>query len=133
MSMNNAQNHQMTRLCVLNTVAFCAALICYASSSAAADRPFSFRDAEYYMNDDDAMSSAEAFVTRQLPPGLAKGEAIARLARAGLDCGRPKADAALTCSFGSIKDTWIVRLTFDDRGGVSNAHVDHKIIGWASN
>jgi hypothetical protein len=121
------------RLPALNGIVFCAAIICLASPSIAKERPFSFPDAEHYMADDEAMASAQAFVTSQLPPGLAKAEAVARLTRAGLDCGRPKSPDALTCAFGTMADTWTVSLRLDSRGTVSQASVDHRIIGWASN
>jgi hypothetical protein len=85
------------------------------------------------MADDDAMTSAQAFVANQLPAGLAKADAVARLTRAGLDCARPKSADALTCSFGTIADTWTVRLKIDNQGEVSQASVDHEVIGWASN
>lgn len=133
MSTNSTHKNQLVRIFALNGVALCAAMTCFATPSVSADRPFSFRDAEYYMDDDDAMTSAQAFVAGQLPVGLAKAEAAARLTRAGLDCGRPKSADALTCSFGSMADTWTVRLTLDRQGEVSGASVDHKIIGWSGN
>lgn len=136
MSRNNPRSRQIMRFSALSGLVSCAALICLASPSIAAERPFSFRDADHYtsdMGDDDAMTSAQAFVASQTPPGLAKAEAVARLTRAGLDCGRPKAADALTCAFGTIADTWTVSLRFDTHGAVSQASVDHRIIGWAGN
>src|ERR1700744_3683115 len=82
-----------------------AAAICCAAASNSAERPFSFLDAQYYIDDDDAINSANAFVASQLPPGLSRTDAVERLTRAGMDCGRPKSPDALTCTFvGSVAD-----------------------------
>jgi hypothetical protein len=105
-----------------------------AGSTSAAERPFSFRESLYYMDNDDALNSAKDFVAAQLPAGLSRADAAARLVRAGMDCAHPKVSNTLDCSyFPSVQDEWTVHVKLDGQGDVSRARVDHEIIGWASN
>jgi hypothetical protein len=105
-----------------------------AGSASAGDRPFSFRESLYYMDNDDALNSVKGFIATQLPSGLSRTDAAARLVRAGMDCARPKASNTLDCSYyPSVQDEWTVHVKLDGQGDVSRARVDHEIIGWASN
>ena len=96
---------------------------------------FTFRDAEF-LSDDTALEQAQAFVADRLPAGLPLTEARARLATADMRCGRGV--AAVTCDLGMIvhidggllgEDHWRVRLTADADGRLTEAAVDHYIVG----
>lgn len=132
MSVKNANNRR-SNLHILNAALLCAVATGFSLPSYSAERSFSFRDAEYHFEGDDALPAAKAFIASQLPAGLSEAEAVARLSRAGLDCGRPKPSGTLTCSIGSMADTWSVRLTLDGRRDVSKASVDYELIQWANN
>lgn len=101
-----------------------------AGCASSAERPFSFPESLYYMDDDDALASVQAFIAAQLPAGLSKVQAVARLTRAGMNCGRPTASSTTNCSYWrSTVDKWTIKVKLDDRGAVSTARVDHERIG----
>jgi hypothetical protein len=127
-------NRQIIKHSILIGALSFAATFCFATASNSAERPFSFHDAEYYIDDHDAIASANAFVSNQLPPGLSRADAVERLTRAGMDCGRPKSPDALTCTFAdSVADRWTVRLTLDSQAEVTKATVELENFDWARN
>jgi hypothetical protein len=131
MSPLNIPTCQVKTVCALSFALLFATI---ASSASADDRPFSFRESLYYTDNDDALNSAKDFIAAQLPAGLSRADAAARLVRAGMDCARPKASNTLDCSyFPSVQDEWTVHVKLDGQGDVSRARVDLENIGWASN
>jgi len=127
MSALNGPTRQVKRLFIFGCALLCASVAGCASS---AEQPFSFRDSLHYMGNAKAMTSAKAFIATQLAPGTSRADAIARLARAGMECGRPKAVNGLNCTYwGSTEDKWTVHVTFDDSGAVNAANVDSERIG----
>jgi hypothetical protein len=131
MPTNHTTNNQITKRSALVAALCFAAASCLATTSNSAERPFSFRDAENYINEDDAVDWVKAFVASQLAPGLPRADAVERLTRAGADCGRPKSADTLTCTFvGVPQDRWTIRLTLDSHAEVSKATVDRVGLRW---
>lgn len=129
MSSIRASKRHGKRICVLSCALLCAAAA--GGASAAGDRPFSFREAGYLMVDDDDLNSAKAFIAAQLPAGLSQAEAVARLARAGMDCERRTAADGLNCVYWvSTTDKWTVHVALKDDGTVGVASVDYERIGF---
>ena len=127
MSSLNGPARQAKRLFVFGSTLLCTAISGCASS---AKQPFSFRDSLHYTDNAEAMTSAKAFIATQLAPGTSRADAIARLARADMECERPKTANALNCTYwSSNQDKWTVRVTLDDHGAVSTASVDYERIG----
>lgn len=127
MSADKSPATRANRLCALSFALLCSAM---AGCAAAAERPFSFGEALQYMNSDDALASAKTFVATQLPAGTSRADAVARLARADMDCERSKTPDSLNCvAWGSLADKWTAHVTLDDHGAVSTASVDYERIG----
>jgi hypothetical protein len=100
-------------------------------ASASASRPFSFREALDYADSDEALATAQNFIALQLPTGASRADAVARLGRADMRCGRSKTPDVLDCTaWGSTEDKWSVHVTFDAGDAVSTARVDYEHIGF---
>lgn len=98
----------------------------------AAERAFSFRQAEF-LPEDDARRAGEAFVRDAFPSGLPLAEARRRAQQAGLGCV-PGPEGRLVCLYimpvhqeGGIigEDTWTLVLTPDGRGGLADARLTY--------
>jgi hypothetical protein len=115
----------------LTTIALSFASL--ATAAMAGPSNFSFRAVEF-MPRDQRQAAAQAFVTNHIPPGMPIAAAEAVVRRAGAYCrGDRDASGMVICSLTSMvahsdqkseEDiTWLVQLTPDASGAVSNASV----------
>ena len=117
----------------------CLAAACLAQPSAA-HPAFTFMQAQF-MDPDEAMQSATAFVADELPAGLSMPDAVARLSRVDMHCGAESSSGETACSSSMIvrsnggtlgDDTWTVRLRCDHQGKLTAARLGHARTGFAS-
>jgi hypothetical protein len=110
-----------------------------AAQPSSAQPAFSFRQAEF-MNSEEAMRSATAFVADELPAGLSMPDAVARLSRADMHCRAESSSGETACSFAMMagadggtlgEDTWTVRLRCDPQDKLMAARMEHERTGFA--
>lgn len=127
----NVLTRKFTRLVALSFTLPIAATGGSASASSSVVQPFSFGNREiHYTDNAEIKASTKTFMAAQLPAGLSRAQAVARLTRADMDCGRTTASNTINCTYwASFQDKWTITMKLDDRGAISTASVDHEHIG----
>ena len=117
-------------------VAGLAACLAPPAARAVAPPPFSFTSVEF-MDRDQRLPAAQAFLARNLTPGMPMSAAVTILRRAGTYCHAPR-DGVVTCTHSSMQRhpaedlqdvTWTVKLTPASDGALGLATVSRAVAG----